>query len=178
MEVRPERTSHAAALEARASVVSIPCDDATERFRPEVEHRPSGVVLESRDRLSGRLGQRAREEDVADHPRLPGQGLVREEPGPGHPGAVAPAVAPAEQLVAAADREQRGPAVDRGAEVVASYGEVGGDQRLLAILAAADVEKVVHAGLEGVPRVTGSSSSSWPRAPARRWSTAMLPRSA
>ena len=42
MEVRPERTSHAAALEARASVVSIPCDDATERFRPEVEHvRPA-----------------------------------------------------------------------------------------------------------------------------------------
>ena len=53
-----------------------------------------------------------------------------------------------EQLVAAADSEQRRSAGHRRAEALALGGEVDSDQRLLAVLAAADVDEVVGRGLE------------------------------
>ena len=83
--------------------------------------------------------------------------------------AVAAAVAAAEQLVAAADGEQRGAAVDRLAQRRAVAGEVGRDHRLLAVLAAADVEEVVRSRARAAsPIEIGVDASSWPRAAARR----------
>ena len=91
-----------------------------------------------------RLGERALEQDVADHAPLAGDRLVREEGCARHPRSVAPAVAAPEELVAAADREERCTLVDRIPDRLASHGEVGRDHRLLAILTAADVEQVVR----------------------------------
>ena len=79
-----------------------------------------------------------------------GDGLVREEARARHERAVAAAVAASEELVAAAHGEQRDAARVRRADRLALRGEVGCDERLLAILAAADVEEVVRARVERV----------------------------
>ena len=88
----------------------------------------------------------ALEENVADHPLLSGDGLEREKADARHVLAVEAAVAAAEQLVSAADGEQRGTAVDRRAQRVRLEEQILGDEHLLAILAAADVVEVVCAG--------------------------------
>ena len=82
--------------------------------------------------------------------RLAGDRLEREDPGALQVRAGAVAIEAAEQLIAAADGEQGGAAVERGADLLGAGGEVGGDERLLAVLAAADVEEVVLAGDEAV----------------------------
>ena len=93
--------------------------------------------------------------------------------------AVAPAVPAPEQLVAAAHGEQRRAAVDRLADRRALRGEIRRDQRLLAILAAADVEQVVRAGRERVAEPDRLDDRARARAAQRgASSTAMLPRSA
>ena len=137
------------------------------------------MVLEAGDRPSLTRDELALEQDVADHPLLAGHGLVREEADPRHRVAVAAEVAAPEQLVPAADREQRGAVRDGLRDRRALRGEVGRDQRLLAVLAAADVEEVVRARVgRRRRRRSASTSSSWPRSAARRESTAMFPRSA
>ena len=92
----------------------------------------------------------ALEQDVADHPPLAGDGVERQHAGAGQVAAVAVAVKPAEQLVAAADGEHRGAAGDGLLQRLALGRDVGRDQRLLAVLPAADVVEVVRAGLDGV----------------------------
>ena len=85
------------------------------------------------------------------------------------PGSSSPrdvAVEAAEQLVAAADGEERRAALDRLAQRVRLRREVVRDERLLAVLAAADVEEVDLAGGHGVAACRSRrTSSSWPRAP-------------
>src|SRR5204862_6571569 len=49
---------------------------------------------------------------------------------------------------AAAGREERRPAVDCGADAVGFCDEILGDERLLAVLAAADVEEIVLTRLD------------------------------
>ena len=144
MQVRPDRPPDAHTFVSRRPVVAVARHDPAERRRALVEQRPTRVVLEARDRRADRLGERALEQNVADHPPLPSDRLVREERRPGHPGAVAAPVAPSEELVATADRQQRGTAVDGCADRLSALGEVRRDHRLLAILAAADVEEVVR----------------------------------
>ena len=120
------------------------------------------------------------EQHVADHPALAGDRVEREEADARQLGAVAVAVEAAEQLVAAADGEDapRRPST-AARSAVGLRGEVDRDERLLAVLAAADVEQVVRARLaRASPIETASTSSSCPRQAARRASTAMLPRSA
>ena len=118
--------------------------------------------------------------DVADQPRPRlADGLEVGEPEPGDP-LVAELVAVAEQLVAAADGEHRGAVVDRGRERVALGREhVLGDQPLVAVLAAADVDQVVGAGVEALARARRPRSSNpIPRHSQRRRRKRMLPRSA
>ena len=89
-----------------------------------------------------------------------------------------PAVDVAEQLVAAADADQRRAAGDRSRELAAVALQVVGDQQLVAILAAAEQEQVDRAASSGSPGRSGCSTSSIPRQ-AQRWrSTITLPRSA
>ena len=59
----------------------------------------------------------------------------------------------AEQLVAAADGEQRGAVVDRrGQSVALALDHVGGDGALVAVLAAAEVDEVVRGRVEALAR--------------------------
>ena len=90
------------------------------------------------------------EQDVADHSPLAGDRVEREQADAGQLLAVPEAVEAAEQLVAAADRQHGRAALRRGEQRVALAFEVVRDERLLAVLAAADVEKVVRAGHERV----------------------------
>ena len=68
--------------------------------------------------------------------------VERQQPDPGQLGAGDVAVEAAEQLVAAAHREERRAAVDRLAQRARLRREVVRDELLLAVLAAADVEEV------------------------------------
>ena len=142
VQVRPDRAVDAAAFEAGLAVVPEPVEHTAQWLRAFVEKRPSGVVLEAGDGPAPAGDELALEQDVADHPRRARHGLVGEEADAGHERPVAPDVPPPEQLVAAAHRKQRGAVGDRLADRGAFCGEIGSDGRLLAVLAAADVEEV------------------------------------
>ena len=165
VEVGADRRTDAAALEARVAVVAVAGDDAAERRRAGVEQRAAGVVLEPGDRRRDAVAEVGLEQHVADQPLLAGERLVREDACARHPRAVAAAVAAPEQLVAAADGEHRRAGLDRAAQVVAPRREIGRDQRLLAVLAAADVDEVERPRLE---RVAGLDAGHLERVAAQR----------
>ncbi len=150
MEVGADRRTDAAALEARVAVVAVARDNPSERRRAGVEQRPAGVVLESGHHRRGAVAEVGFEQHVTDQPLLAGERLVREDSCPRHPRAVAAAVATPEQLVAATDGEHCRAGVDSPPQVVSPRREVGRDERLFAVLAAADVDEVVRPRLEGV----------------------------
>ena len=72
------------------------------------------MVLEAGDRRPHPRLELALDQDVADHAPLAGDRVERQEADAGHLLAVAAAVAAAEQLVAAADGEQRRAAGEHG----------------------------------------------------------------
>lgn len=74
VEVRADCPPHATALETVLPVVPEAVDDATERPRALVEIRSSGMVLEAGKRPDYARSEFGREEDVADHPALTGDG--------------------------------------------------------------------------------------------------------
>ena len=82
--------------------------------------------------------------------RVPATVCSGKSPTPGQLRAGDVAVEAPEQLIAAADREQRRAVLDRLAERLRLAGEVGGDERLLAVLPAADVVEVDGARLHRV----------------------------
>ena len=97
------------------------------------------MVLEPCERLAG---PGAVQQDVADQAALSGDRVQRQQPDARDLGPAPVAVEPAEQLVAAADGEKRRPGGGRFGERAGLAGEIGRDERLLAILPAADVEEV------------------------------------
>src|SRR5204863_6817444 len=109
------------------------------RLRALVEVRAPGVVLEARKRPAGPL---ALEEHVADHPALTGDGVQRQQADPRQLDARHVAVEAPEELVAAADRQRSRTTLDRLAQRRLFRDEVARHERLLAVLAAADVEQV------------------------------------
>ena len=129
---RGRRTTGCAAAAARAGTCRRPAGtrqpskpDSPSLPKPSTT-RPSGsapgsrivrpgVVLEARERLA-RPG--AVEQHVADHPRSPGDRVQRQDPDPRQLLACDVAVEAAEQLVAAADGEERRAVVDRLAQRV------------------------------------------------------------
>src|SRR5262249_17252224 len=152
VEVGPDHATDPAALVAALAVVPEAGDDASERFCAVLEHGPPGMVLETGERPLDPGLQLAREQDVADHPPLAGDGVERQQADARQLVAALVAVEPPEQLVAAADGEGGRARGDRGLQRRAKGGERRGDQLLLAILAAADVEEVVLAGLNDAAR--------------------------
>src|SRR5205085_9231557 len=96
-----------AALVAAFAVVAEARDDPAERLGAGIEPGPAGMVLEARQRSAYAGLELAVQEDVADHPPLPGNGLEREQADARHVLAVKAPIAPTQQLVAAADGEQR-----------------------------------------------------------------------
>src|SRR5436190_16728240 len=113
VEIGADRTPDAAPFEAACAVVSKTRDDTAERLGAVVENRAAGVVLESGERAPG---PRALEEDVADHPPLACERLEWEQPDARQLAACPIPVRPPEQLVAAANGENRCAAVDGLAE--------------------------------------------------------------
>ena len=93
------------------------------------------------------------EQHVADQAPVPGDRFEREDAGARHQRAVAAAIAAPEQLVAAAYGEECGPRLDGSAESSATGGEIGRDERLLAILPAADVDQVERRRVQLVTRL-------------------------
>ena len=148
VEVRADRRADPHALEAALAVVAEAGHDPAERLRALVEARDAGVVLETGQRPAHARLELALQQAVADHAPLSGDRVEREDAGTRQLGAASPTVEPAEELVAAADGQHRGAARDRLADRLALRGEIGRDQRLLTILAAADVEQVVLPGAE------------------------------
>ena len=146
---------------------------------PGAQVGAAAVVLEAGDLQRRPVAEVGLDRDVADQPR-PGvaDGLEVDEAEALDP-LLAELVAVAEQLIAAADREHDGAVVDRGRDRLAlGLTHVRGDQLLVAVLAAADVEQVVRAGSKLSPGPTSACSKSIPRHSQRRRKKSMLPRSA
>jgi hypothetical protein len=106
------------------------------------------VVLEARERPANTRLELALEQAVADHPALTSDRVQRKEGRAGQLSTTPAAVETPEELVSAAHRQQRRTAPDGLPQSTTSRREVRGDELLLAILAAADVEQVVLAGLQ------------------------------
>ena len=182
VKVRPDRAADATAFEARRAVVPVARDDAAERPRRRGRapsgrrgsRSPRSCVREPPPRSCSRGGRR-RSCRVS-----PARVSCGKRPAPGEPGAVAPAVAAPEQLVAAADREQRGaaPRRRRGSRRRARRG------RARSSPARGPGRRRRRGGRARRARAAPARASrrrrasSWPRAAARRVRTAMLPRSA
>jgi len=123
---------------------------AAERLGTRVEQCSSSVVLEPGEQVPLARVELALEEDVPDHSGVTGDRLVREECGSGEEGAVSRPVTAPEELVAAADGQHRDAALPRLPDRFGLRDQVGCDESLLAILAAADVQEVERGGIEGV----------------------------
>ena len=139
MQIGPVRSPVAAALEARSAVIAEACEHAPQRLGAVVEQRSTRVVLEPGERSPG---PRAVQQHVADHAARPRDRLQRQEGDARKLDAGDVAVRTPEQLVAAADREKGGVALDRRSQRVRLAGEVVGNELLLAVLTAADVVEV------------------------------------
>ena len=148
MEVRPDRASESASLEARGPVVAEPVLDSSERLGTGVEQRPARVVLEARQRPSNVGIELALEEDVTDHPRLACDRLVGEERRARHERPVATPVAASEELVSTTHREQGDAALLRRSDRISLRRQIGSDECLFTILSSAHVEQVVRRRVE------------------------------
>ena len=117
--------------------------------RARSEAGPAAVVLEAGEHAPA--AEVDLDRDVADQPRaVLAHRLEVDQPEAGQV-LVAERVAVAEQLVAAADAEQDGAAAGGGVQRVAlDGGEVARAQRLVAVLAAAEVEEVVRVRVDRV----------------------------
>ena len=154
MQVGADRLAQAAALEAALAVVSETVHHSPERDGAGIEPGAAAVVLEADQRVLPAGLELALDQHVADHAPLAGDRVERKHPGAGHLHARAVAVAAPEQLVAAADRKQRRSVGQRRLQLLRPPREIGGDQLLLAVLAAAQVDQVAV----GRQRLPGADS--------------------
>src|SRR5215207_234941 len=156
VDVGAEQVGAVHALEAVAAVVAEALDHATERLGPGAEPGAAAVILKARD--YPRPGPEVDlDRHVSDQSRaLLAHGLEVDQPEAGDPLFVE-LVAVAKELITAADGEQDGAAVDRcGDRVALARQHVGGDDALVAILPAADVDQVVGVGVDRLAGPGGS----------------------
>src|SRR5512132_3919214 len=146
VQIRPDRPIDPNALETALPVVAEPCDDPSQRHGARIEPRHPRVVLEARQRLPHARLELALQQAVADHPPLARHRLVRKKARAGQLLSVSTAIDPAQELVAAAHGTHRHTSSDRLPDRFLPRSEIWSDQRLLAILAAPDVQQVVLAG--------------------------------
>ena len=143
MQVRPDGPPNAAALPAAHAVVAESGHDAAQWLSARVEMRPSCVVFESGQCPTDARIELALQQDITDHACVPGDGVEREHADPRQLGAVEVAVRAAEELIPAANREHGCALGDRFPNIGGLDEQVLCDERLFAILAAADVEQIV-----------------------------------
>ena len=165
---KPERPSLPWPFRTRPSGRS----PAPSRVRPPWFSKPA--------RTRGRAVEVDLDRDVADQPRAVLAHRLEVDEADAREPLAAELVAVAEQLVAAADGEDHLAARGRGVQRVAlDGGEVLGAQRLVAVLAAADVEEVVRVGVERRRRGRRRRARSRGRATrSAARSSSRLPRSA
>ena len=123
------------------------------------------MVLEARHRGRDAVSEVGLEQHIPDQPSLTRDGLERKELRARHPRSVSAPITASEKLVAAADGEERRACLDGSTEIGAARCQVGRDQRLLAVLAAADVDEVEGPRLE---RISGLDRGHLERVPAQR----------
>ena len=153
MEVGAERVQAPDALEAVGAVVAVPVEDAAERLR---RPRPGGCA---------RRGSRSRRGPRGRRPGRPrsrrcrsGAGRARgRSPGPRCRGPGAPGRRAGSSSRAAGSRRRRRAgrspsSTALGDRVALGAQHVLGDQHLVAVLAAADVDQVVVGGIEALAR--------------------------
>ena len=137
---------------ARRARVAVAAQDAAERPLAVAEVRAPAVVLEAGEHARAvDAGQLDLDRDVADQPRaLLADGAQVDEADAGDL-LVAELVGVAEELVAAADGEDRAAVGGRGVQRVAlALDEVLRAELLVAVLAAAEVEEVVRGRVDVV----------------------------
>ena len=178
VHVRADDAARAAALRAVLAVVAAARDDAAQRL--DVRAEPSCARRGSRTRPCAlHAVEAAVDQHVADDAGVAGDGLQVDEAGAEDLVALVAEVAVAEQLVAAADREQRRALGQRLADRRHLAAQLVGHQHLVAVLAAADEDDVgAGRGRGASPKRTGRTCGSSPRQRARCSSTRTLPRSA
>src|SRR5215210_4609551 len=136
---QPIRKPRVAGEQRTVEVGADGSSDAAERLGADVQMRAAGVVLEAGERPLDAGLELALDQAIADHACAAGDGVKREDAGPGLLGAADVAVERAEELVAAADGEHRGSLADCLTETLSLRGQIGRNQRLLTVLAAAHV---------------------------------------
>ncbi len=142
-------------LVAVLAVVAVAVEHPSERCGVRAQVSPSAVVLEPRED-PGAVAEIRLDRDVSDQPRARVADRLQVCDPQSRDRLVAQLVAVPEQLVAAAHREQRDALIDRrGDRIALGPHHVLGDQDLIAILAAPDVDQVVFRGVEALAR-TGS----------------------
>jgi hypothetical protein len=146
VEVGSDRPPDPAPFEPRLAVVPESEDDPAQRLGPRLEDRSPSMVLETSELVPISRLELAVEENVSDHAGGAGDRLVGEKAHAGQEGSVTASIPATEQLVAAADREQRRSARDYIPNVVAFRGQIRCNQSLLAVLATTDVQEIVRAG--------------------------------
>src|SRR5262245_54026194 len=142
-------------LESVAPVVTVTVQDPAERLRTRAEVRAPAVVLEPGQHPAS-LSEIHLDRDVADQPRAGfAYGLEVGDPEAGDR-LLAELIAVPEQLIAATDGQERCAVVDGGGDRLAlGLEHVLGDQHLVAILAAPDVDQVMFARVEPLARAGG-----------------------
>jgi len=114
------------------------------------------VVLEPGQCPTNAWLELALQQDVTDHAPVAGDGVEGEHADARQVGTVEVTVGAPEELVPAADREHGGTFGDRLPYPCGLSDQVLCDERLFAVLAAADVEEVVLAGIERLSNRDGS----------------------
>src|SRR2546425_5655222 len=112
VEVGADRPAEPAALVTTLSVVAEPGHDAAQRLGAGVEDRPPGVVLEAGERPLRAGLELAFEQDVADHPPGPGNGVEWQQADSGLLLAALVAVEASQQLIPTAHGEKGRAAVE------------------------------------------------------------------
>ena len=125
-------------------------DDAAQRLLARSEMRAAGVVLEAgEDAPPAVVVEVDLDRDVADQARLVGADRLEVDESEPRDLLVRERVAVTEQLIAAADPEHDRAAPGRGMQRIAlGLHEIQGAEPLVAVLAAAEVEQVVRAGVD------------------------------
>jgi len=155
VEVRPEHVHPPHALESVLAVVAVPADHAAERLGALPEIGAPAVVLEPSEEPRARA-EVDLDRDVADQARARlAKCLQLGETQPRDP-LLAEPVTVSEELVAAAYGEHDGAVLDGRREGrPLGLDHVGGDEHLVAVLAAPDVDQVVRLGVEPLPEPGG-----------------------
>src|SRR4051794_35639289 len=130
------------ALAAVPAVVPKALDNGPQRPQPRAERRAAGMVLEADEGGGPPRVELAAQHDVADHARLAGDRFQVDQADAAHLVTMVAAVDVAEQLVPPAYANHHRPLAHRRPQIGLPRKQVGNDEALVPVLAAAEVVDV------------------------------------